>query len=100
MTKLGKHRSFWREQHYKSLRCKLCDPVEIWIVSTIKLNPARQPWNLVDQGSTLVDENKREKGTNKSKEYLSSRVSWPYLVTVPVTGDAANFMLIRRTTAN
>jgi hypothetical protein len=40
MTKLGKHRSFWREQHYKSLRCKLCDPVEIWIVSTIKLNPA------------------------------------------------------------
>jgi hypothetical protein len=37
----------------------------------------------------LVVENKREKGTNRPKGYISS-----------LTGDAANFVLIRRVTAN
>jgi hypothetical protein len=38
--------------------------------------------------STPVIENKREKVSNRLIGYLSSRVSWPSLVTVPFTGDA------------
>jgi hypothetical protein len=52
------------------------------------------PW------STPVVENKREKGSNRAKVYLSSRVSWSSLVAGPLGGDAANFVLLRRTTAN
>jgi hypothetical protein len=58
------------------------------------LKSHRSPW------STPVVENKREKGSNRAKGYLSSRVSWPSLVTDPLGGDAANFVLLRRTTAN
>jgi hypothetical protein len=48
------------------------------------------PWKaLVKAWSTPVIENKREKGSNRLIGYLSSRVSWPSLVTVPFTGDAA-----------
>jgi hypothetical protein len=39
--------------------------------------------------STPVVENKRERCSNRLIGYLSSRVSWPSLVTVPFTGDAA-----------
>jgi hypothetical protein len=49
---------------------------------------------------TPVVENKRENVTNRSKGYLSSRVSWPSLVTVPLMVDAASFVLLYRTTAN
>jgi hypothetical protein len=49
--------------------------------------------------STPVVENKREKGSNRAKGYLSSRVSWPSLVAGPVGGDEANVVLLRRTTA-
>jgi hypothetical protein len=48
------------------------------------------PWKpLVKARSTSVIENKMEKGSNRLIGYLSSRVSWPSLVTVPFTGDAA-----------
>jgi hypothetical protein len=47
-----------------------------------------------------VVENKREKGSNRATGYVSSRVNWPSLVTGPLGGDAANFVLLRRTTAN
>jgi hypothetical protein len=48
------------------------------------------PWKAsVKAWSTPVIENKREKGSNRLIEYLSSRVSWLSLVTVPFTGDAA-----------
>jgi hypothetical protein len=58
------------------------------------LESHRSPW------STPVVENKREKGSHRAKGYLSSRVSWPSLVAGPLGGDAANFVLLRRTTAN
>jgi hypothetical protein len=48
------------------------------------------PWKpLVKAWSTSVIENKMEKGSNRLIGYLSSRVSWPSLVTVPFTRDAA-----------
>jgi hypothetical protein len=50
--------------------------------------------------STPVVENNREKGSKGAKGYVSSRVSWPSLVAGPLGGDAANFVLLRRTTAN
>jgi hypothetical protein len=50
--------------------------------------------------STPMIENKREKGTNRPKGYLCSRVSWLNLITVPLVGVMANFVLLRRTTAN
>jgi hypothetical protein len=50
--------------------------------------------------STPVVENKRKKGSNRAKGYLSSRVSWPSLVAGPLGGDEANLVLLRRTTAN
>jgi hypothetical protein len=48
------------------------------------------PWKpSVKAWSIPVIENKREKGSNGLIGYLSSRVSWPSLVTVAFTGDAA-----------
>jgi hypothetical protein len=47
-------------------------------------------WKLsVKAWSTPVIENKREKGSNRLIGYLSSRVSWLSLVTVPFAGDTA-----------
>jgi hypothetical protein len=42
------------------------------------LESHRSPW------STPVVESKREKGSNRPKGYLSSRVSWPSLVIGPL----------------
>jgi hypothetical protein len=53
------------------------------------IDPDTKPWkSSVKAWSTPVIENKREKGSNRLIGYLSSRVSWPSLVTVPFTGDA------------
>jgi hypothetical protein len=50
----------------------------------------RSPGGALDvPGPAPVIENKREKDSNRLIGYLSSRVSWPSLVTVPFTGDAA-----------
>jgi hypothetical protein len=84
--------SLWREQHFTSLRCELCDPI-LNLSRRDALESHRSP------RSTPVVENKREKGSNRAKEYLSSRVSWPSLVAGPLGGDAANFVLLRRITA-
>jgi hypothetical protein len=58
------------------------------------------PWNLIDHPGLLRwSKIKGKKGSNRAKGYLSSRVSWPSLVTAPLGGDAANFVLLRRTLA-
>jgi hypothetical protein len=56
------------------------------------------PWNLIDHPGLLRwSKIKGKKGSNRAKGYLSSRVSWPSLVAGPLGGDAANFVLLRRT---
>jgi hypothetical protein len=58
------------------------------------------PWTLIDHPGLLRwSKIKGKKGSNRAKGYLSSRVSWPSLVAGPLGGDAANFVLLRRTTA-
>jgi hypothetical protein len=58
------------------------------------------PWNLIDHPGLLRwSKIKGKKGSNRAKGYLSSRVSWPSLVAGPLGGDAANFVLLRRTTS-
>jgi hypothetical protein len=53
------------------------------------------PWKSeVKTWSTPVIENNREKGSNRLIGYLSSRVSWPSLVTVPFTGDGGKRYII------
>jgi hypothetical protein len=75
------------------IRCRFKLPQLNW-TRRDALESHRSSW------STPVVENKREKGSNRAKGYLSSRVSWPSLVTGPLGGDAADFVLLRRTTAN
>jgi hypothetical protein len=59
------------------------------------------PWNLIDHSGLLRwSKIKEKKGSNRAKGHLSSRVSWPSLVAGPLGGDAANFVLLRRATAN
>jgi hypothetical protein len=53
------------------------------------------PWNLIDHPGLL-----RWSKIKGQKVLTGPRVSWPSLVAGPLGGDAANFVLLRRTTAN
>jgi hypothetical protein len=65
------------------IRCRFKLPNNLIEPDAMSGKPSVKAW------STPVIENKREKDSNKLIGYLSSRVSWPSLVTVPFTGDAA-----------
>jgi hypothetical protein len=55
------------------------------------------PWNLIDHPGLLRWS--KIKGKKVLTGPKGSSVSWPSLVAGPLGGDAANFVLLRRTTA-
>jgi hypothetical protein len=61
-----------------------------FVISPIKVNPTGLPLEHLSQAwSNPVKKNKREESTNSLIRHLSSRVSWPNLITIPLMGDAA-----------
>jgi hypothetical protein len=72
--------SLWREQHYTSLRCELCDPIRLQLFPPLNLTRRDALESHRSPRSTPVVENKREKkvltGPKGTSLHVSAGLVW------------------------